>query len=76
MSRRGIHPLLMGLDKPARKIEKKEAELTHNQSALVPFSRFCAQAYQAPSGGDGFLFCSLVLSFIWISRRGLSAHSR
>ena len=33
MSRRGIHPLLMGLDKPARKIEKKETELTGYESA-------------------------------------------
>ena len=33
MSRRGIHPLLMGLDKPARKIEKKESELTGYESA-------------------------------------------
>ena len=32
MSRRGIHPLLMGLDKPARKIEKKETELTGHES--------------------------------------------
>ena len=33
MSRRGIHPLLMGLDKPGRKIEKKETELTGYESA-------------------------------------------
>ena len=33
MSRRGIHPLLMGLDKPARKTEKKEPELTGYESA-------------------------------------------
>ena len=33
MSRRGIYPLLMGLDKPARKIEKKEIELTGYESA-------------------------------------------
>ncbi len=33
MSRRGIHPLLMGLDKPSRKIEKKETELTGYESA-------------------------------------------
>ena len=33
MSRRGIHPLLMGLDKPARAIEKKETELTGYESA-------------------------------------------
>ena len=33
MSRRGIHPLLMGLDKPGRKIEKKEIELTGYESA-------------------------------------------
>ena len=33
MSRRGIHPLLMGLDKPARKIEKNETELTGYESA-------------------------------------------
>ena len=33
MSRRGIHPLLMELDKPARKIEKKETELTGYESA-------------------------------------------
>ena len=52
------------------------AGLTRNQSARFPFSRFCALAYQAPSGGGGFLFGSLVWSFIWISRRGLSALSR
>ena len=33
MSRRGIHPLLMGLDKPARKIERRETELTGYESA-------------------------------------------
>ena len=33
MSRRGIHPLLMGLDKPERNIEKKEPELTGYESA-------------------------------------------
>ena len=34
MSRRGIHPLLMGLDKPKRKpIEKKEVELSGHESA-------------------------------------------
>ena len=33
MSRRGIHPLLMGLDKPERKIEKRETELTGYESA-------------------------------------------
>ena len=33
MNQRGIHPLLMGLDKPARKIEKKESELTGYESA-------------------------------------------
>ena len=33
MSRRGIHPLLMGLDKPERKIEKQETELTGYESA-------------------------------------------
>ena len=33
MSRRGIHPLLMGLDKPQRKIEQKEIELTGYESA-------------------------------------------
>ena len=34
MSRRGIHPLLMGLDKPNRKpIEKKKVELTGHESA-------------------------------------------
>ncbi len=33
MSRRGIHPLLMGIDRPARRIEKKEAELTDYESA-------------------------------------------
>ena len=34
MSRRGIHPLLMGLDKPERKsIVKKQAELTGYESA-------------------------------------------
>ena len=34
MSRRGIHPpLQMGLDKPARKIEKKETELSGYESA-------------------------------------------
>jgi hypothetical protein len=33
MSRRGIHPLLMGLDRPSRKIEKKESELTDYESA-------------------------------------------
>ena len=33
MSRRGIHPLLMGLDKPERKVEKKETELTGHESA-------------------------------------------
>jgi hypothetical protein len=33
MSRRGIHPLLMGLDRPSRKIEKKESELTGYESA-------------------------------------------
>ena len=33
MSRRGIHPLLMGLDKPVRKTEKKETELTGYESA-------------------------------------------
>ncbi len=33
MSRRGIHPLLMGLDKPVRKTEKKETELTGCESA-------------------------------------------
>ena len=33
MSRRGIHPLLMGLYNPARKTEKKETELTGYESA-------------------------------------------
>jgi len=33
MSRRGIHPLLRGHNKPARKIEKKETELTGYESA-------------------------------------------
>ena len=34
MSRRGIHPLLMGLDKTNRKpIEKKQVELTGYESA-------------------------------------------
>ena len=33
MSRKGIRPLLMGLDKPARKIEIKETELTGYESA-------------------------------------------
>ena len=33
MSRRGLHPLLMGLDKPVRKTEKKETELTGYESA-------------------------------------------
>ena len=33
MSRRGMHPLLMGLEKPARKTEKKEPELTGYESA-------------------------------------------
>ena len=33
MSRRGIHPLLMGLDRPVRKIEKKGTELTGYESA-------------------------------------------
>ena len=34
MSRRGLHPLLMGLDKPKREpIEKKQAELTGYESA-------------------------------------------
>ena len=34
MSRRGIHPLLMGLDKPKRKvIEKKQVELSGYESA-------------------------------------------
>ncbi|WP_206749803.1 hypothetical protein [Synechococcus sp. UW179A] len=34
MSRRGIHPLLMGLDKPNRKpIEKKRVELSGYESA-------------------------------------------
>ena len=33
MSRRGIHPLLMGLDTPERKIEKRETELTGYESA-------------------------------------------
>ena len=33
MSRRGIHPLLMGHNKPARKIKKKETELTGYESA-------------------------------------------
>ena len=40
MSRRGIHPLLMGLDKPERKIEKRETELTGYESAQrKPFLR-------------------------------------
>ncbi len=33
MSRRGIHPLLMGLDRAARKTEKKVPELTGYESA-------------------------------------------
>ena len=34
MSRRGIHPLLMGLDKTKRKpIEKKQVELSGHESA-------------------------------------------
>ena len=34
MSRRGMHPLLMGLDKPKREpIEKKQVELTGYESA-------------------------------------------
>ena len=33
MSRSGIHPLLMGLDGPARKTKKKESELTGYESA-------------------------------------------
>ena len=33
MSKRGIHPLLMGQDKLARKIEKEETELTGYESA-------------------------------------------
>ena len=33
MSRRGIHPLLMGLEKTARKVENKETELTGYESA-------------------------------------------
>ena len=34
MSRRGIHPLLMGLDRPKRKpIEKKQVELSGHESA-------------------------------------------
>ncbi len=34
MSRRGMHPLLMGLDKPKRPtIEKKQVELTGYESA-------------------------------------------
>ena len=33
MSRRGIHPLLMGLDKPDRKDENKPLEKPHSQIA-------------------------------------------
>ena len=35
MSRRGIHPLLMGLDKTAQKTEEpsKQSDLTGNESA-------------------------------------------
>ena len=33
MSRRGIHSLLMGLDRPERKTEKKKPELTGYESA-------------------------------------------
>ena len=34
MSRRGIHPLLMGMDKPKRQpIEKKQSELSGHESA-------------------------------------------
>ena len=34
MSRRGLHPLLMGLDKPKREpIEKKQVELSGYESA-------------------------------------------
>ena len=34
MSRRGLHPLLMGLDKPRREpIEKKQVELSGYESA-------------------------------------------
>ena len=44
MSRRGIHPLQMGLDKPKRKaIEKKQVELSGYESAQR--KRFlCAEA--------------------------------
>ena len=33
MSRRGIHPLLMGLDKPDRKVEDKPLERPESQMA-------------------------------------------
>ena len=33
MSRRGMHPLLMGLDKPDRKGENKPLERPHSQMA-------------------------------------------
>ena len=52
MSRRGIHPLLMGLNKPARKIEKKETELTGYESAQHKrFLRAEAEEAEAKKAG-------------------------
>ena len=52
MSRIGIHPLLMGLDKPARKIEKKETELTGHESAQRKrFLRAEAEEEEAKKAG-------------------------
>ena len=49
MSRRGMHPLLMGLDKPKRPtIEKKQVELTGYESAQRKrFLRSEAEAEEA-----------------------------
>ena len=35
MSRRGIHPLLMGLDKPDRKVEDKPLDRTESQMVVL-----------------------------------------
>ena len=53
MSRRGIHPLLMGLNRPTRKIEKKQSELTGYESAQRKrFLRAEAEETEARDASD------------------------
>ena len=73
MSRRGMHPLLMGLDKPDRKVEDKPLG---KPAFPMVCPRLCGLACPTPSTGDAFLFCSLLRPPMQISRCGLSALPR